>query len=379
MRQRVIKKLFSLTVASSMILSLTACGNTGNNAAEETQETADAADTEKTEDSEEGITLTAAGYDARYFDEEGNMQLPLTDGSYTYKILWKKFATDVGTPEDKYMLQQALEATGIKVEIEEVSEQAWEEKLSVVFASGDLPDLILGETNNLINYLDQCLDLTELFPMYCPFMSDFFLNEYPNAAKKNTFNDRLYSLSSVRINGMHSDTLWAINKVWLERINMEVPTTTDELYEVLKAFKEQDANGNGDPNDEIPYSFGGVGGTDSVSDGILAMMNSFGLVNDGAGGSNQYIMVDGEEIKFAPTDERFYAMLQYLNKLYTEGLLDADGLIQEKNDRYTKGTENRIGYWTHGGLLTTTVGDTVGVECENILPLCRLCGGDRRP
>ncbi len=225
MRKRVIKKLFSLTVASSMILSLTACGNTGNTAAEETQETADAADTEKTEDSEEGITLTAAGYDARYFDEEGNMQLPLTDGSYTYKILWKKFATDVGTPEDKYMLQQALEATGIKVEIEEVSEQAWEEKLSVVFASGDLPDLILGETNNLINYLDQCLDLTELFPMYCPFMSDFFLNEYPNAAKKNTFNDRLYSLSSVRINGMHSDTLWAINKVWLERINMEVPTT----------------------------------------------------------------------------------------------------------------------------------------------------------
>ena len=77
MRKRVIKKLFSLTVASSMILSLTACGNTGNTAAEETQETADAADTEKTEDSEEGITLTAAGYDARYFDEEGNMQLRL--------------------------------------------------------------------------------------------------------------------------------------------------------------------------------------------------------------------------------------------------------------------------------------------------------------
>ena len=30
------------------------------------------------------------------------------------------------------------------------------------------------------------------------------------------------------------------------------PTTIDEYYEVLKAFKEQDANGNGDPDDEIP-------------------------------------------------------------------------------------------------------------------------------
>ena len=33
-----------------------------------------------------------------------------------------------------------------------------------------------------------------------------------------------------------------------------MPTTTDEYYEVLKAFKEQDANGNGDPNDEIPLA-----------------------------------------------------------------------------------------------------------------------------
>ncbi len=369
MKRRIVKKLLCLTIAASMLFGLTACGTSEGAGPESKDEaTVGEAVTEETDKGQEGITLTTAGYDARYFDEEGNMKLPLTDGSYTYKILWKKFATDVGTPEDKYMLQQALEATGIKVEIEEVSEQAWEEKLSVVFASGDLPDVILGETNNLINYLDQCLDITELFPMYCPFMSNFFLNEYPNAARKNTFNDRLYSLSSVRINGMHSNTLWAINKAWLERVDMEIPTTTDELYEVLKAFKENDANGNGDPNDEIPYSFVGVGGTESVGDGILAMMNSFGMVNDGAGASHQYIMIDGEEVKFAPTDERFYAMLQYLNKLYAEGLLDADGLIQEKNDRYTKGIEDRIGYWTHGGLLTTTVGDTVGVDCENILP-----------
>ena len=33
-----------------------------------------------------------------------------------------------------------------------------------------------------------------------------------------------------------------------------MPTTTEELREVLRAFKEQDANGNGDPNDEIPLS-----------------------------------------------------------------------------------------------------------------------------
>lgn len=45
-----------------------------------------------------------------------------------------------------------------------------------------------------------------------------------------------------------------INKAWLDRLGLEIPTTVDEWYEVLKAFKEQDANGNGDPNDEIPLT-----------------------------------------------------------------------------------------------------------------------------
>ena len=45
-----------------------------------------------------------------------------------------------------------------------------------------------------------------------------------------------------------------INKAWLDRLGLEMPTTVDEWYEVLKAFKEQDANGNGDPNDEIPLT-----------------------------------------------------------------------------------------------------------------------------
>ena len=47
--------------------------------------------------------------------------------------------------------------------------------------------------------------------------------------------------------------LW-INTQWLDNLGLEMPTTTEEFYQVMKAFKEQDANGNGDLNDEIPLS-----------------------------------------------------------------------------------------------------------------------------
>ena len=49
-----------------------------------------------------------------------------------------------------------------------------------------------------------------------------------------------------------------INKNWLENVHMRVPKTTGELYTLLKAFKEQDANGNGDMNDEIPPLLAGL-------------------------------------------------------------------------------------------------------------------------
>lgn len=95
-KRRTEKKVLSAVLAAAMVMSMTACGQGGS----QNQKTADtAAETEAAEK-----TLTASGLDAQYFDEEGNMKLPLTDGSYTFKILWKKSADDKGTPADKYML-----------------------------------------------------------------------------------------------------------------------------------------------------------------------------------------------------------------------------------------------------------------------------------
>ena len=363
MRKRMKKvsgKVLCTALAGMLLLGATACGSTAGGTAQESA----GKDSTLTEEAE-GKTLTAAGLDAQYFDEEGNMKLPLSDGSYTFKILWKKSADDKGTPEDKYMLQEALKATGIKVEIEEVAAQAWDEKISVIFASGDLPDVICGEMPNLINFIDQCTDLTELFPEYCPFMNSFF-EENPGSRAVNEFDGRLYSLSQTRINMMNCNTLWSINTKWLENVGMEIPTTTDELYEVLKAFKEQDANGNGDPNDEIPFSFNGV--TGRAHDGILQLMNCFGMVNDGTSRVSQYIMVEDGKIKFAPTEERFYEMLKYVNKLYTEGLVDQDGLLQEATDRYTKGAADRLGFFTHSGLVSGVVGNEVGEQFTYVGP-----------
>lgn len=306
--------------------------------------------------------------DSNYFDEDGNMILPLVDEEVTFRVLWRKQTADVGSIEDKVILQQAMEATGIKLEIEEVSDAGWNEKLAVIFASGDLPDLICGEIPNLINFTDQCVDVTDLLNTYAPYMANFYFNEYPAVAKAEMLEGRMYSMPEVRVNNIYYFNGWEINTRWLENVGMEAPTTTDELYEVLKAFKEQDANGNGDPNDEIPFSFVGVLDSTCLNDGILTMMNMFGMVNDGVNNVDQYIMVEDGQVIFAPADQRFYDMLVYLNKLYSEGLMDVDGFVQTLSDCYAKCSADQVGFRTHGGLITEAFGPDVSNDITFIAP-----------
>lgn len=312
---------------------------------------------------------SAAAPDSKYFDANGNMILPLVDEPVTFRVMWCKQAQDKGGIDDKAILTQAFKDTNIRWEIEEVPEQAWAEKVAVVFASNDLPDLFCGRIDNLINFTDQCVDVTDLLPQYAPYMADFYFNKYPAIYGAEAFEGRMYSMPQVRVNNIRYFGGWEINTAWLKRVGMEIPQTLDEFYQVLNAFKEQDANGNGDPNDEIPYSFVKLSKVNGVGErNALHWMNAFGMINDGANQSEHYIMVEDGEVIFTPVDQRFRAMLEYLNKLYSEGLVDKDSFVQEVTDQYAKASGDKVGFATCGGLITELWGETVSKDIEYMLP-----------
>lgn len=120
--------------------------------------------------------------------------------------------------------------------------------------------------------------------------------------------------------------MW-INKDWCENLGFEIPTTTDELYAVLSAFKEQDANMNGDPNDEIPL-MGCKVGTGNVAQ---YLMNSFIYYVFTPHFGYQLNVNDG--VLSAPflTDE-FREGLRYMHKLSDEGLLAPQSFSQPSSE-----------------------------------------------
>jgi len=102
--------------------------------------------------------------------------------------------------------------------------------------------------------------------------------EIPMMKKLSTAADgQIYSFPSGG-GCFHCDpaTRFWLNQVWLDKLGLEMPKTTEEFRQVLIAFKTQDPNGNGKA-DEIPL-VGGINGW--WGDPSSFILNSFVNWND---------------------------------------------------------------------------------------------------
>jgi len=139
--------------------------------------------------------------------------------------------------------------------------------------------------------------------------------------------------------------LW-INKAWLAKAGMEVPTTMDEFTAALRYFKTHDMNGNG-KMDEIPlvdYAEGRV---------LETLENAF--VKTGVDSIS--IAADGS-LEMAYATEGYKEFLKYMNVLYKEGLLDPVTFSQDDATRKTllNGETTRVGVFGHTSTSVLTAG-----------------------
>ncbi len=131
-----------------------------------------------------------------------------------------------------------------------------------------------------------------------------------------------------------------IRRDWLERVGLDVPTTRDELLTVYRAFRDQDANGNGDPNDEIPVS--GRQLFRWFDD--LFLMHGVVMFE----GHPQWSWNDEEGFfESHQVSDQMLAAVQFINLLYEEGLMDVVMPAQPNADWTAKIADDRIGHYFH--------------------------------
>ncbi len=173
-------------------------------------------------------------------------------------------------------LQEIEDKAGVDIEWETIYTD-WETVKATRFASGDIPDLVFNATidSDYTTYNGLFEDMTELIEKDAPNIQAMF-TEQPDTKVLATLDGKIYGIPKFQGKWPSTNTVMFINKQWLDNLGLEKPTTFNELETVLKAFKEQDANGNGDMNDEIPLDYNAYGGNNAWFNSAYSLTNLLG-------------------------------------------------------------------------------------------------------
>ncbi len=304
------KQLVSILLILVLTLSLAGCakGETTKDAGKDEtgkQESVDKSSEKETPDS----NLNQTG-------------MPIVKEPVTLKVLTTRWGNMGDSFANNEFLKELEAKSNVKIEWQVQSLNDWSEQKGIMLAGGELPDIIFGHQTfndaDIMNNKDLFLPLNDLIAEYMPNYSKA-LEEMPDLKKITTFPDgNMYSLGKNLPKRPVSCNQPIINKKWLDNLGLQVPTTLDELYTVLKAFKDQDANGNGDPNDEIPIS-----GAKGLS---MDLLNPFGITDI----VGYKVMVNPDStLTYFPTSKAYKEGIKWLHKLYSEGIIDPETFTQD--------------------------------------------------
>ena len=225
-------------------------------------------------------------------------------------VMTKAFNPE-SAPADSPVVQKLEEYLGTKLNISWIPSSGYDEKVTAAMGSGEYPHaMLVGSRSSSViqnsragTFWDVTDKLTDA-------------KKFPNLAQSNptvnhntSIDGRVYGVYRARTVGRAGVS---IRKDWLDKLGLDMPKTIDDFYQVLKAFKEKDPDGNGKDD-----TYGMI--VTNYLDGPLKNLaiwmgapNAWGLNKE----TNQL-----EPDFMAP---EFLEALKFMQKCYSEGLINQD-------------------------------------------------------
>lgn len=292
--------------------------------------------------------------------------LPIVNEKVTYELAAKsRHNKNFANLE---FFQNLEKETNVHIEWNMSSEDGWNEKKGLLF-SGELPDAFYGQ--NILTPVDVVkygaqgilIPLDDLIAEYCPNVQA--LLKRGDYRKLLTAPDgHIYSLpNSTELGPKTHDKLF-INKTWLDKLGLPVPTTLEEFEYTLEMFKSHDMNGNGRA-DEIPFSFL----YNRKENGLFSLFGSFGQLDK----LNHFIINDKGEVVFTAVTEPYKEAIEYFHDLYSKGLIDKEGFTHDFNVYIAKIKASDLAV---GSFVGWSLSSAAGKNKGNFIPLAPLKGKD---
>lgn len=300
----------------------------------------------------------------------GKSSAKLNDGSFkevdasTLEFPLKEKATLTGTisypantesePNKRTIFKRLQEKTNVEIDWTAIQADQWSDKISLEMANTkNMTDFIFSagfSDNDLLKYAKQgvIIPLEEYIDAYMPNLQAVF-EKYPEYRTMCTDTDgHIWALPWIEQLGNEKTAIQTIgnmsfiNKKWLDFLNLKVPTTVDEFEQVLIAFRDHAS--------EIQAEFGIDGSiipmscivNDGDQDPSL-IINGFGEGYGDADKTRHIAVTNDKEVICSATQDGYKEGIEWLHKLYEEGLIDTESFTQEWSTYVAKGKSGRYG------------------------------------
>lgn len=319
------KRSWKRSVAVCLAVTLAAgtlagCGGGGSSETTAAPESTTTAKTTAAAETTTAAETTAAETTAAETSQEETqaaaegLSYPIADaGSFTLGYKIQSSWSDRYDAFDEIPLGQALEEqTGYDIEMVHVADNT---AMNLLLASGDLPDAIIYNFYSNYNGREaKAVSDGVIYPMTEEFVKenapDYWkvISADPDILKAvKTPEGDIWGFAFIlgdRI--LRAGYSMFVRDDWCEELGLELPETVDEYYEMLKAFKEKKGV-------EIPLC---------VDTGTLGSMLNKGSITSPFGLPTADIYLDNGQVTVGYAQQEFKGVLEWLNKLYAEGLLD---------------------------------------------------------
>lgn len=259
------------------------------------------------------------------------------------------------------------EQTGINIKLMQLSESDALTQVNTLFFNNEgLPDMIWGvdlTPSQLASFADAgyIVPITEQVEKYgVHFQNAIETSGIVNGIEQLKYDGEIYCMPAVAIqnNSMYCKFRLNYNKAFLEALKMEEPKTLDEFYNYLVGVRDQDVNGNGDPNDEIPMTT--YKGTAQYIWDIIG--SCFQYTN-----SVNFLKLNGDTIEFVANNALYKETVEYVKKMVAEGLYDPASWTQAQADVLALNTqEYSITGANAAGWMSTRLYDTSSRDFYNL-------------
>lgn len=261
----------------------------------------------------------------------GNSKSAKTDsGTKDFTVLNIRYPESSKTYLTKGPVPAASKKTGVKIKWKTYTTLEWGDKKGTVLGGGDLPDAFFGNTaltdsdvaNNEASFIPLEKYITK---KNMPNLYKIMKKDPKMRAIVTNADGHIYTLPSRMTGRTVTGNQLYINKKWLDKLGLKMPTTYKEFEDVMVAMATKDPNGNG-KKDEV-----GLDGFTNIA------MIPWG-VQTSSSTTTQWMNYNGKKLYYTPATTTFKKAIENMHDLYTRGGIDPEYFTQDFTKLMTKFT-----------------------------------------